>query len=1009
MNPGILNQKWKTLSLEELIISIANFIPFFVITETHLNPNIFDAEVQIKNYNLQRADRADNRKGGGVAIYSHDSIAISSVEMFSDKHCQAVLLYSESHNFIISGVYRPPDAPLGSFTNMITKIQDFINKYNNPDIMIQGDLNFPNVIWSNSTIKSGKSTEDNKSAQLLLDFMDRNFMTQLVEENTRDNKNILDVIITNNAELLHDITVEKCKITSDHDLVKCDILNLFKKPTETDATYKPSSEFDRWNWNKAKWNPIREELGTVDWEQLMNNEDSVQSMSQKFEDTVIRVASKHTVEHKLKTSHKQNRIPRERLALINRRKKINSKINWLKYVNPTNKSPEQIDSALKELLHKKEHIETEIKISILEERSKKELEVLEKIKTNPKAFYSYSKQQSKVKSRIGPLKDKDGKLTSDPKDMADLLQGQYKKVFSDPKKKTDFKADTNSEFPGIKTIDLQEEDFITAINLIPPNAASGPDKFPITILRECKKELAKPLCLLWRRSLETGEIPSKYLQQTIVPIFKKGTKADPANYRPVSLTSHIIKIFERIVRKKMVEYCVANDIIVAEQYGFCSGKSCTTQLLSHFERILEILDNNANADVIYLDFSKAFDKVDHAILLKKLESYGVSGNLLNWLKSFLSDRDQYVIVDGHKSRPEKVLSGVPQGTVLGPLLFILYINDIVKVIKHSYVKIFADDSKLIKMIESLSDRELLDSDLHAVIEWAVTNKMELNKLKFQLLSHGTKNDLKSPYDIDENVALEKSEDVVDLGVTLSENATFSTHISNAVSSAKRFAAWTMRTFQSRKRDVVLLLYKTYVRPRLEYGCAVWSPHLMKDINSIEAVQRSVTAKIEGLENMNYWERIDELGLYSLQRRRERYQIIHMWKIFKAIIPNDLNFEFYNSRSHGIKCRRPKLNLKNKRISTLRNNYFTSVGPALFNAIPSSITSAKSLSVFKSKLDKFLKFLPDTPPLPNYISQNHNSILEWNTGGRESPYVKFRQHMEKNATGQAGPMQELAAV
>ena len=356
MNPGILNQKWKTLSLEELIISIANFIPFLVITETHLNPNIFDAEVQIKNYNLQRADRADNRKGGGVAIYSHDSIAISSVEMFSDKHCQAVLLYSESHNFIISGVYRPPDAPLGSFTNMITKIQDFINKYNNPDIMIQGDLNFPNVIWSNSTIKSGKSTEDNKSAQLLLDFMDRNFMTQLVEENTRDNKNILDVIITNNAELLHDITVEKCKITSDHDLVKCDILNLFKKPTETDAPYKPSSEFDRWNWNKAKWNPIREELGTVDWEQLMNNEDSVKSMSQKFEDTVIRVASKHTVEHKLKTSHKQNRIPRERLALINRRKKINSKINWLKYVNPTNKSPEQIDSALKELLHKKEHI-----------------------------------------------------------------------------------------------------------------------------------------------------------------------------------------------------------------------------------------------------------------------------------------------------------------------------------------------------------------------------------------------------------------------------------------------------------------------------------------------------------------------------------------------------------------------------------------------------------------------------------------------------------------------------
>lgn len=1008
MNPGILNQKWKTLSLEELIISTPNYIPFVIITETHLKPDIFDAEIQIKNYNLQRADRLANRKGGGVSVYSHDSIAISCVETFSDKHCQAVLLYNETHNVIVVGVYRPPDTPLVSFTNLMIKIQDFINKYNNPDIIIQGDLNFPNVVWCNSAIKSGKSTEDNKSAQLLLDFMDKNFMTQHVEENTRDDKNILDVIIMNNDEHLHNITVEKCKITSDHDLVKCDLLNLFKKPTVTKAPYKPTSEFDKWNWNKANWDSIREDLNKVDWEQMMNNETSVQNMSQKFEDTVISAASKHTIEHKLTTSSKHNCIPSERLALIRRKKKINSKINWLKYVNPTNKSPEQQESALKILSHKKEHIETEIKLSILEEQSKKELAVLEKIKTNPKAFYAYSKQKSKVKCRIGPLKDKDGKLTSDPKDMADLLQDQYKKVFSNPEKKTDFNADTDSELPGIETIDLQEEDFITAINLIPPNAASGPDKFPITILKECKKELSKPLCLIWKRSLETGEIPSKYLKQTIVPIFKKGTKGDPANYRPVSLTSHIIKIFERIVRKKLVEYCVANNIIVAEQYGFCSGKSCTTQLLSHFEKILEILDNNANADVIYLDFSKAFDKVDHEILLKKLKAFGIAGNLLNWLSSFLSNREQCVIVDGHKSTPAKVLSGVPQGTVLGPLLFILYINDITKVIKHSYIKIFADDSKLIKMIESLTDRELLDSDLHAVIEWAVVNKMELNRLKFQLLSHGNKNNLKSPYKIDENISLEKSENVVDLGVTLSENATFNTHISNAVSSAKRFAAWTMRTFKSRKKEVVLLLYKTYVRPRLEYGCALWSPHLVKDINSLEAVQRSVTFKIEGLENKNYWERLQELRLYSLQRRRERYQVIHMWKIYKEIIPNDLVFEFYSSRSHGIKCRRPKLNLKNKRISTLRNNYFTSVGPALFNAIPSSITSSKSLNIFKSKLDKFLHLIPDTPPLPNYVSQNHNSILEWNTGGRDSPYTLYRQQENIDATQQVDPEPELTA-
>ena len=191
---------------------------------------------------------------------------------------------------------------------------------------------------------------------------------------------------------------------------------------------------------------------------------------------------------------------------LNRKKKINSKINWLKYVNHTNKSPEAKENALKLLLLKKERIESEIKQSIIEEQRRKEESVLEKIKTNPKVFYAYAKQQSKVKCRIGPLKGKDGKLTSDPKDMADLLQEQYK-VFSDPEKQTDFYPEANRELPGIETIDICEEDFVTAIDLVPSNSASGPDKFPISILKECKKELAKPLCIIWRRSLETSEIP----------------------------------------------------------------------------------------------------------------------------------------------------------------------------------------------------------------------------------------------------------------------------------------------------------------------------------------------------------------------------------------------------------------------------------------------------------------------------------------------------------------------
>ena len=177
-------------------------------------------------------------------------------------------------------------------------------------------------------------------------------------------------------------------------------------------------------------------------------------------------------------------------------------------------------------------------------------------------------------------------------------------------------------------------------------------------------------------------------------------------------------------------------------------------------------------------------------------------------------------------------------------------------------------------------------------------------------------------------------------------------------------------------EVVLLLYKTYVRCKLEYASPLWSPYTVKLISKLEAIQRTVTSKIAGMENLNYWERLKALNLLSLQRRRERYQMIHLWKVSQGIIPNNLHLDFYNTSRHGIKCRRPRYNPKCRYISTVKFNSFTSNGPALFNIIPPKIKEAKSLSAFKSKLQKFINSFPDTPPIPNYTGQNHNSLLDW---------------------------------
>ena len=455
-----------------------------------------------------------------------------------------------------------------------------------------------------------------------------------------------------------------------------------------------------------------------------------------------------------------------------------------------------------------------------------------------------------------------------------------------------------------------------------------------------------------------------------------------ANYRPVSLTSHLIKVFERVLRAKLVQYIEKNKLINENQHGFRAGRSCLTQLLNHIEDIMCDLNSDYNADVLYLDFSKAFDKVDHKILHKKLHLNGIRGNVYNWISSFLSGRKQHVVIDGVKSPAIDVISGVPQGTVLGPLLFILYINDIFSVVKHSKIKVFADDSKLHKRISSSADHSLLQEDLQAVIKWSFDNNMELNETKFQLLQHGKNSELKQTYTLPSGEALLPESYVKDLGVYVDSDLNWRNHINMKTSEAKKKGSWVLRTFTSRDKDTMMLLYKSYVRSIIEYCCPLWSPHYQCDIMRVESIQRSFTAKIAGLKSLNYWERLKQLSLYSLQRRRERYSIILLWKIDHNIMPNFSNIVFQESARRGTTCIRPIGSSKYSSINTMRFNSFTSVASGLYNVVPKNIKSISTLERFKAALDKFLQTFPDTPPTPGYLGANRNSLLEWAGSGSQ---------------------------
>ena len=464
-------------------------------------------------------------------------MTVDSKYTYADKICQVAVVYNKKLDLLVVGVYRPPVAEEESFTACLKKIQETITKHDHADIQIHGDFNMPYINWDTKDIeRAGRLTSEQNSAKKLIAFMEKNFLTQVVKCTTRLN-NTLDLILTNNDQAIHSVYTEKTEI-SDHEFVHCDLLYKFNNTKTSQCNATSKSPLDLLYFLKADWNSIRSDMEKVKWNEVLTENDSVDNMVTKFEETITNICYDHTPKRKITTNKKQ-RIPNARLRLLRKRRRLNSKINICTYFKPINYKDKLIN-----LNKRKEDVEIEIRDSIRKERDDKEKEVIAKIKTNPRAFFSYAKRNCKTYSSIGPLLDLNNKLQSDPQAMTEILQEQYKKAFSDPDTGAQKTDDENINTPILNDVIFNEEDIIRAIGEIPTSSAPGPDKIPSILLKECKKELAPALFIIWRKSLDTGQIPNILKKQSIVPIHKKDSKALPANYRPVSLTSHLIKVFE---------------------------------------------------------------------------------------------------------------------------------------------------------------------------------------------------------------------------------------------------------------------------------------------------------------------------------------------------------------------------------------------------------------------------------------------------------------------------------
>ena len=541
------------------------------------------------------------------------------------------------------------------------------------------------------------------------------------------------------------------------------------------------------------------------------------------------------------------------------------------------------------------------------------------------------------------------------------------------------------EEPGprcLEDFDFTVQDVVDSIMSIKPTASAGIDGIPALFLRTCADELKEPLFKFYRTSLDQGQLPDSLKVSKVVPVFKKGDKSKPENYRPISLTSHISKIFEKIVVKKMVEYMESMKLFNNTQHGFRSGRSCLSQLLEHYMSIIEMLEEGKVVDVVYLDFAKAFDKVDYGILIQKLKHIGISGTMLKWIYSFLTDRVQRVCIDEAFSNWAPVLSGVPQGSSLGPLLFLIHIHDINEDLLFTKAASFADDTRIIGGIHDNNDRSRVQEDLKTVYAWAEANNMTFNGKKFELLSYGGNGNDPITYSQPDGTPIKKVTQVRDLGIYMSQTATFESEVNEAMQTGNRQAGWILRVFRTRQQLPMMTLYRSLVRPHLEYCCQLWSPVGLGLIRKLEGIQRSYTAKMVGIAHLNYWQRLRHLNLQSLERRRERYQLIYVFKIVNGIVPNLDNCRFeiktIETGRRGRLCLIPPVNTNaSARLKSIADNSFAVKGARLFNVLPKKLRDLEGgPDSFKASLDTFLSKVRDQPFSPGYYQCSaSNSLID----------------------------------
>ena len=440
-----------------------------------------------------------------------------------------------------------------------------------------------------------------------------------------------------------------------------------------------------------------------------------------------------------------------------------------------------------------------------------------------------------------------GSLISEPSEIATTFNNYFADIA--PKIADDRRWGGSSNFKdfwpnrnpsSLVFLPTDKEEVIRIISTFKLGKASGPTSIPGNILQLIKFEIATPLSRIINQSIETGIHPEKLKLASVIPVYKKGSKLSTSNYRPISLLSNLNKIFEKIMFQRCYNFIESNEILYEHQYGFRKKYSTGHALINISEQIRTALDNNKYAIGVFVDFQKAFDTVDHNILIKKLERFGISGNCNKWFQSYLTNRKQFVSILGYKSNQRTIFHGVPQGSVLGPLLFLLFINDLHRVIKFSTVFHFADDTNLLLIGDSPSKiQKQMNCDLRWLYRWLIANSISLNAAKTELIIF--KKPKMKTYNLKiklNGTKLYPSNYTRYLGVFLDSDLSGISHCNQLLPKLRRANGMLAKTrYHLLKKDLISLYYSIF-SSILNYGSQIWGLLSNPALHKIDRLQKS---------------------------------------------------------------------------------------------------------------------------------------------------------------------------